>query len=164
MGGEIEGDSAGVARVHGLAHPHRWWGRVAVRPGGLKAAWARDAVYQVNQAVIVDAAVAGQADFAGAAGGDAFAAILHGVFQAAQRVGVQLGGGEAFIAGKAAAVDAFGDHHLCAATPCQVDQGLAFAQVLGAAGHVHGHWRLLGGELQFVEQVGADEAHRVVQV
>lgn len=48
-------------------------------------------------------------------------------------------GGEALVAGEPTAVDALGYHHLFAATPRQVDQGLAFAQVLGAAGHVHGN-------------------------
>ncbi len=43
-----------------------------------------DAVHQVDQPVVIDAAVLGQADFTGAAGGDAFAAVLHGVLEGAQ--------------------------------------------------------------------------------
>ncbi|MNP31650.1 hypothetical protein D3C76_1247810 [compost metagenome] len=36
--------------------------------------------------------------------------------------------------------------------------------MLGAAGYVYGDRLVLGRELQFVDQVGADEAHRVIQV
>ncbi|MCY1422178.1 hypothetical protein D9M71_378530 [compost metagenome] len=61
-------------------------------------------------------------------------------------------------------MNAFGDDYLGAAAPGQVDQGLAFTQVLGAAGDMHGNRFCLWGELQFVEQVAADETHRVVQV
>src|SRR3990167_5189010 len=49
-----------------------------------------DAVQQVHQVVVVDAGMLGQADFAGAAGGNAFVANLYRLFQAAQRVGIQL--------------------------------------------------------------------------
>gem|GEM_PF-6078182 len=58
---------------------------------------ASDAVYQIDQSVVVDLAMTGQADLAGAAGGDAFIADLHRIFQAAQGVAVELRGGEAFV-------------------------------------------------------------------
>ena len=45
---------------------------------------AGDAVYQIHQAVVINAAMLAQADFTGPAGGDAFAAILHRVFQGPQ--------------------------------------------------------------------------------
>ncbi|MCY1436903.1 hypothetical protein D9M71_530430 [compost metagenome] len=61
-------------------------------------------------------------------------------------------------------MNAFGDHHLGAAAPGQIDQRLAFTQVLGAAGDVNGNRLLLRGKDQFVEQVTADEANRVIQV
>lgn len=43
-----------------------------------------DAVNQVDQPVIINAAMLAQADLAGAAGGDAFAAILHCILEGAQ--------------------------------------------------------------------------------
>ena len=49
------------------------------------ASWPRDPVHEVDQAVVVDAAVLGEADFAGAAGGDAFAAVLYDVFEGTGR-------------------------------------------------------------------------------
>lgn len=79
-------------------------------------------------------------------------------------MGVEFRCGEAFVASKATAMNAFGDHHGFCATPGQFDQGLAFAQVLGAAGDVYGDGRFLWGEVEAVHQVGADEAHRVVEV
>ena len=79
-------------------------------------------------------------------------------------MGVQLGGSEALVAGEAAAVDAFGDHHLFGAAPDDIDQALGLAQVLSAAGDMHGDRLLLRGELQPVEQVLADELHRVMQL
>ena len=122
-----------------------------------------DAVDQIDQAVIVDAGVMGQADLAGAAGGYAFLADLHRVLQAAQRVGIQLGSAEAFVAGKATAVDAFRHNQLLRAAADDVEQALGFAQVLGAAGDVHGHGGLLRGECQAFEQMLANEFHWVVQ-
>lgn len=121
-------------------------------------------IHQVHQPVVVDPAMLAQADFTGAAGGDAFAAMLHRILEAAQGVGIELRGGEAFVAGETTAMDALRNHHVVAATPHQIDQRLALAQVLGAAGDVHGDRRFLRGELELVHQVGADEAHRVVQV
>ena len=79
-------------------------------------------------------------------------------------MGVQLGGSEALVAGEAAAVDAFRDHHFASAAPDDIDQALGLAQVLSAAGDMHGDRLLLWGELQPVEQVLADELHRIVQL
>jgi large exoprotein involved in heme utilization and adhesion len=62
--------------------------------------------------------------FAGAAGADAFLAVLHGGFQAAQGMVVQLGGGKTFVAGKAAAVNTLGDDHLAGAAADDIDQAL----------------------------------------
>ena len=121
-------------------------------------------IHQINQPVVVDATVLGQADFAGAAGGNALAAVLHGVLERTQRMAVQLRCGEAFVAGKSAAMYAFGNHHGVAAFARQIDQRLAFAQVLSAAGHVDGNRRFLGCEVQTIQQMRTDEAHRIVQI
>ena len=121
-------------------------------------------IHQIHQPVVVDSAVLGQADFAGAAGGNPFAALLHGILERAQRMGVQLRRGEALVAGKSAAVNAFGNDHVFAAFARQIDQRLAFAQVLGAAGDMHRDRRFLGREVQAIHQMRADETHRVVQV
>ena len=51
---------------------------------GSVSAGLGDAVHQVDQAVIIDAAMLAQADLTGAAGGDAFAAILHRILEGAQ--------------------------------------------------------------------------------
>jgi len=123
-----------------------------------------DAVYQVDQTVVVDAGMLAQADLAGAAGGNAFSTGLYRVFQAAQGVAIQLWSGEAFVAGKAAAVDAFGDDDVLAAAAHEVDQVLRFAQVLGAAGDVYGDWLLLWAECQSIQQLLADKFHRIKQV
>ena len=77
---------------------------------------------------------------------------------------IQFGRGEAFIASKAAAMNPFRDNHFGAAQPCDVDQGLTFAQMLGAAGDVYGNRLGLGGECQLIHKVGANEAHRIVQI
>lgn len=50
---------------------------------GLMRAGAGDAVHQVDQAMVVNATMLAQADLTGAAGGDAFAAILHSVLERA---------------------------------------------------------------------------------
>ncbi|MOA33832.1 hypothetical protein D3C78_1551630 [compost metagenome] len=114
--------------------------------------------------MVVDATVLGEADFAGAAGGDALVADLHRILERAQGVGVQFRRGEALVAGKAAAVDTFRHHHFPGAAFDDIDQALGLAQVLGAAGDVDGHRLVLGGELQALQQVAADEAHRVEQL
>jgi len=121
-----------------------------------------DPIYQIHQPVVVDTAMLSQANFARTAGGNAFTAVLHGVLESAQRVGIQLRSSKAFIARKAAAMDAFGDDHVDAAQPRQFDQRLAFAQMLGAARHVDCDGFLLRGEGQFVQQVRADKTHGVV--
>ena len=121
-------------------------------------------VHEVDQSVVINATVLAQADLAGTAGGDAFAAKLHRVIERAQGVRIELRGGEAFVAGKAAAVDALRDHHRVGAAPGEVDQCLAFAQVLSAAGDVHGDGRFLRGKVEAVHQVGADKAYGVVKV
>ncbi|MDR6164124.1 hypothetical protein QE391_003752 [Pseudomonas fluorescens] len=77
---------------------------------------------------------------------------------------VQLRCGEAFVAGESAAMYAFGNHHGVAAFARQIDQRLAFAQVLSAAGHVHGNRCFLGCEVQTIHQMRTDEAHRIVQI
>ncbi|MNT11670.1 hypothetical protein D3C72_1465620 [compost metagenome] len=61
-------------------------------------------------------------------------------------------------------MNAFGNHHGFAAFARQVDQRLAFPEVLGAAGYMHGDGGFLRREVQAIHQVRADEAHRVVQV
>src|SRR5471032_1887580 len=43
-----------------------------------------DAIHEIDEPVVVDAAVLGQADFAGAAGGNSFVTNLYCVFQGAQ--------------------------------------------------------------------------------
>ena len=58
--------------------------------------------------MVVNPTMLGQADFTRTTGGDAFFAELHCILQAAQRVTVQFGGGEALVAGEAAAMDALG--------------------------------------------------------
>lgn len=105
-----------------------------------------------------------EADFAGAAGRQAFAAVLYRLLQVAQGVGVQLGGGEAFVAGKTAAVDAFRNDHLSTAAAGDVQQGLRLAEVLGGAGDMHGDWLGLRGDFQAWQQVLLDEAHRLVDI
>ena len=77
-------------------------------------------------------------------------------------MGIKFGGGEALVAGKTTAMNAFGDDHLLATVSDDVDQALRFAQVLGATGYVHGDRRLLWVELQALEQLFADEFDRVV--
>ena len=89
--------------------------------------------------------------------------ICTAFFQAAQCVLVQFRRGEALVAGEAAAVDAFRNDHsfaqrraisisACASPRCWVL-------------HVtHGDRLVLRDEVQLVEQMRADEAHRVVHV
>lgn len=80
-------------------------------------------IHQIHQAVVVDAAVSAQADLAGAAGGDTL--LAAGLFsQGFQGMGVQLRHVEAFIPGKATAVDALGDHHITTAAASDIDKTL----------------------------------------
>jgi hypothetical protein len=77
--------------------------------------------------MVVDAGMLAQADLAGAAGGYAFGTILYRVLQAPQGVAIQFGSGEAFVAGKAAAVNALRDDQLFGAAFNDLDQTLGFA-------------------------------------
>ena len=86
------------------------------------------------------------------------------VHRRAQRVRVKFRGGEALVAGKTAAVNAFRNDHVGAAFARQVDQRLAFPEVLGTAGDMHRDRGVLRGEVQSIHQMRTDEAHRVVQV
>src|SRR3989344_1175804 len=95
-------------------------------------------IHHVNQPVIVDPTMSGQAYLTRAAGGDAFVADLHRRFEVAQRVGVQFGGGETLVTGKTAAMDALRYDHLLGTTPGDVDQRLGLAKVLSAASDMHG--------------------------
>ncbi|MNF13507.1 hypothetical protein D3C80_2153790 [compost metagenome] len=61
-------------------------------------------------------------------------------------------------------MNALGDHYLAGAAADDVDQTLGFAQMLGAAGDVHGHGLVLRLEVQAVEQLLADELHRIEQL
>jgi hypothetical protein len=123
-----------------------------------------DSIHKIDQPVVVNASVLSEADFAGSACRDTFLTILNGVFERAQRMGVEFWRGEAFVSGKAAAMNAFGHDNVDAAHTGEVDKRLAFTQVLRAARDVDRDSRLLRGEHQFVQQVSADEAHRVVEV
>ena len=58
--------------------------RGSVLFAGFMGAGLGDAVYEVDQAVVIDTAMLAQADLAGAAGGNAFAAMLHRVLERAQ--------------------------------------------------------------------------------
>lgn len=79
-------------------------------------------------------------------------------------MGIEFRRGEAFVAGKSAAVDAFRDHHGFGAAPREFNQCLALAQVLSATGDVYRNGGVLRREVEAVHQVSADKAHRVVEV
>src|SRR5690606_11521040 len=123
-----------------------------------------DAVHQIDQRVVVDAAVAGQTDLAGTTGADAFRADPHRILERTQCMGVELRLAETLVAGEAAAVDALWNHHVRGAAPGNVDQRLRLAQVLGAAGDVHRHWRVLWGDGQAIEPLLTDELELVVDI
>ncbi|MCY1464410.1 hypothetical protein D9M71_824290 [compost metagenome] len=79
-------------------------------------------------------------------------------------MGVQFRGGETLVPGEAAAMDTFRDHHFPGAAPDDVDQPLGLAEMLGAAGDMDGHGLVLGREFQALQQVAADETHRIEQL
>ena len=90
--------------------------------------------------------------------------MLHHRLERAQRMIIQLGQVEALVAGKAAAVNPFRHHDVGTAAPGDLDQRLPLAQMLGTAGYVHRDRPGLGSELQPLEQMGADKAHRIKDI
>lgn len=110
----------------------------------LKCAWERgcDAVYQVHYTTVLDAGVGGEADFAGAAVGEAFAdrGGLQGGAQFAEGPGVEFGGGEAFVAGEGAAAHSIGDHNTSGTHTSKLHYLLLQPHQAGGTGDVNSHW------------------------
>ncbi len=107
--------------------------------------------------------MAGQADLAGHGGGVAFRASGHLPGQILQGRGVQLGAMQSFVAGKAAAQNAYRLDHVGGHAPGQVEQGTGQIHEPGGAGRMHGHGSINRDDVQPGQQKFQSEPGGFVQ-